>query len=123
MFDCLKFALFFGLGGVLVVPFVNPFLLSLMSKFSVDSINTAAIIFFIIFLIDVFVSCKVIFSFRSLASNVRKDSTAEINKLVKKMVASDAYFTKRLVDAFPNLKLNIDKFKKKKNKIFKKRKK
>lgn len=120
---CLKFALCFGLGGVIVVPFANPFLLSLMNKFSVDTINTAAVIFFIIFLIDVCVSCKVIFSFRSLVSNVRKDSSAEINKLVRKMVVKDAFFAKRLLDAFPNLKVNINKLKKKKVYVFKKRKK
>jgi len=120
---CLKFALCFGLGGVLVVPFGNPFLLSILSNFSVDTVNTAAVIFFVLFMLDVCVSCKVIFSFRSLVSNVKKDSSAEINKLVKKMIATDSFFAKRLVDAFPNLKLSINKLKNKKGKIFKKRKK
>ena len=116
----LKNSLLFGLGGVLVVPFVNPFLVSLLSKLSVDTINTAAVIFFIMFAIDVCFSCKVIFSFRSLITDVRKDSSAEINKLVKKMIAKDSIFAKRLVHAFPNLKLNINKLKKKKGKFFKK---
>ena len=74
-------------------------------------------------MLDVCVSCKVIFSFRSLVGNARKDSSAEINKLVKKMIATDSFFAKRLVDAFPNLKLSINKLKNKKRKIFKKRKK
>lgn len=117
----LKNSLLFGLGGIIVVPFVNPFILSLLSKFSIDTINTAAVIFGVLFILDVCVSCKVIFSFRSLTSNIRKDSSAEINKLVRKMLTTESFFVKRLIDAFPNLKFNINKLKKNGH-FFKKRK-
>jgi len=120
---CLKNSVLFGLGGCLVIRFVNPFLTFVFSYFSVDTINTAAVIFLVLFIIDVCVSCKIIFSFRSLATNVRKDSSAEINKLVRKMITTESLFVRRLVAAFPNLKLNIDKLKNKNSRFFKKRKK
>ena len=86
-------------------------------------LNIVAIVLFVIIVIDFLISFKVIFTFRTFTNNVRKDSTTEINKLVKKMISSKSILGKRLMQAFPNFKLSIKGLKNKKFEFFKKRKK
>ena len=57
----------------------------------------------------------IILNFKKTASNIRKDSTEEITKMVKNILANKSIFTKRLVKAFPNvqaIQVKIDKVKK-----------
>lgn len=104
---CLETAVLFGIGGCIVICFVNPILVSILNVLSSTVINVVAIILFFIILVDFLVSFKVIFSFRKFTNNIRKDSTSEINKLVKKMVASKSFLGKRLMQAFPDFKLSL----------------
>lgn len=109
---CLETAVLFGLGGCIVVKLVNPFLVNLFDILPSLFLNIVTILFTIVFIADLMISCKIIFTFRNFVSNVKKDSTTEINKLVKKMIASKSFLGERLMKAFPNLKINLEKIKK-----------
>lgn len=104
---CLGNAVLFGIGGCLVVYLVNPFLGYLLSVIPSAVLSIVAIILFLILFVDFFVSFNVIFTFRTFTNNVKKDSTAEIKKLVNKMIASKSILGKRLMSAFPDFKLSI----------------
>ena len=108
---CLETAVLFGLGGCIVVKLVNPFLVNLFDILPTLLLNIVTILFTIVFIADLMISCKIIFTFRNFVSNVKKDSTTEINKLVKKMIASKSFLGERLMKAFPNFKINFEKIK------------
>ena len=120
---CLETAVLFGIGGCLIVCVSNPIIISILSVVPSIILNVICIILFIIIFVDFLISFKVIFTFRTFTNNVRKDSTTEINKLVKKMVSSKSILGKRLMQAFPDFKLSIKGLKSKRIKIFKGRKK
>ena len=114
---CLETAVLFGLGGCLIIRLSNPIIVSLLAIIPEVVLNVLAVILFVIIFVDFLVSFKVIFTFRSFTNNVKKDSTSEINKLVKKMISSKSILGKRLMQAFPNFKLSIKELKSKKIKL------
>ena len=108
---CLETAVLFGLGGCIIIYFVNPLLVKLLEIVSPVILNIIVILFIIVFVVDFLVSFKVIFTFRNFANNLKKDSTAEMNKLVNKMITSKSILGKRLMQAFPNFKIDIERLK------------
>ena len=113
---CLQTAVLFGIGGCIVICVVNPIIVSILSMVPSVVLNVFAIILFIVIFADFLISFKVIYGFRTFTDNVKKDSTSEINKLVKKVISSKSILGKRLMQAFPDFKLsikdlNIQKFK------------
>ena len=115
---CLKTTVLFGFAGSIILCVVNPLLRSILSMIPSLVKTFLATILFIIFVIDVLISFKVIFTFRTFTQNVRKDSTSEFNKLVKKMISSKSFLGKRLMQAFPNLKLSFKELKDRRIKFF-----
>lgn len=113
---CLETAILFGLGGCFVVYLINPVVIYILDLIPLIILNIIAVLFFIIFMTDFCISFNIIFTFRTFTNNVKRDSTAEINKLVKRMIASKSYLGKRLIQAFPNFKLDIKKIKLKRRK-------
>lgn len=100
---CLETMIPFGLLGVLVVYYINPFLLKI--------INTNTILFTItaiIFIADVSASFGIITSLKSTINDITKDSTEEITKKVREIIKQRSYFHQRLIKAFPNFKSPID---------------
>ncbi len=100
---CAETMIPFGLLGVLVVYYINPFLLKI--------INTNTILFTItaiIFIADVSASFGIITSLKSTINDITKDSTEEITKRVREIIKQRSYFHQRLIKAFPNFKSPID---------------
>lgn len=106
---CLETLILFGIGGLIISYFINPFIMNIFNLIPNIVLNILAIIFFVIFIIDVIVSCKVIISFKNTISNVRKDSTDEIKKKVKEFLKSKSKLVNRLANAFPNYELKLRK--------------
>ena len=110
----------FGIGGVLIIHFIDPFIKNILFKIPINTINIIAIIIFIIYCFDIVVS--VIFTFKitntteDIINHTRKDYTSEIKDLVFKAL-KDNYFTRRIIKTFPNLIIIKDSFKKIKGKI------
>lgn len=118
---CLETASLFGLGGCVIIYLIHPLFGKILSVVNPICLNIITILLFTIFIIDILVSFKVIFNFRTFTKNIRKDSTNEINKFVKNTLSSNSIFGKRLILAFPNVQTTIRDFKKKRN-LFKKKK-
>ncbi len=105
---CLETMIPFGLLGCVAIYLINPFLNKWLSLMNIDVINVLAIIMVTIFVVDIFVSVKVIDSFKKTTMQFKnKDNTEEITKKIRAVLSSKSPFTKRLVDAFPNLKAAI----------------
>lgn len=119
---CLENSVLFGLGGCIVVYVLHPFFMNILSILPTVVKLILVIFLLIILVIDVLFSFRVIFSFRNFISDVKKDSTTEINKLVKRVISSNSILGKRLIQAFPNFKLSFYKIKKKGSFFFKREK-
>lgn len=104
---CLQNSLFFGLAGVIIVKFSQPFLVEIISSISANILNVICIILLIIFSVDLIISFYIICSFKNLTNNMLKDSTVEISNKVKTKLAKQSFFFKRLIMAFPNLKRGV----------------
>ena len=113
---CLETASLFGIGGCIIIYIIQPILDSIILFFNPLFLNIAAIVLAIIFVADLLVSFKIIYSFKTITNDVRKDSSNEINKMVKKVLSSRSIFTKILILAFPNVQALTKNFTKKRKK-------
>lgn len=105
---CLETMIPFGLLGCVVTYITNPFFQSFLSLMSDNFINVLSIILACLFLLDVFVSLRIMSNFKNATIQFRsKDNTEEITKKVRKFLSNKSLFNKRLVDAFPNVRAAI----------------
>ena len=56
-----------------------------------------------LFIIDVLVSCNVVFNLKNVTRNVTKDSTEEIKKAIHKFIHNNLFMYDRIIKAFPNM--------------------
>lgn len=96
----------FGILGVLVVYYLNPF----VSKF-VPFNDIFFYITFILFTMDFVVSFGIIENMKGTIITITKDSTEEITKMVKEKILGKSFLHKRLLRAFPSFISPIDKLK------------
>lgn len=101
---CLETMVPFGIGGCILLYVANPFITHYLSLIPGQMLTVMAILLFTIFLVDNLVSFKVILNFKRVATTIRKDSTEEISKRVKAVLSSKSFLSKRLINAFPNVK-------------------
>ena len=108
---CLENLVLFGIGGLFSVYLVIPYLTKFLDVIPINILNIIAIVLAIIFAIDCIVSFRIIYNFKLVANDVRKDSTNEITAKVKEVLKNKSIFSKRLVKAFPNFKTILKKIK------------
>lgn len=109
---CLETMIPFGLLGCLIIYTLNPFFQNILSLISNKTAIALSLILSILFVLDMFVSLKIMSNFKSAAMQFKtKDNTEEITKKVKELLYKKSPFTKRLVDAFPNVKTVINNIK------------
>lgn len=100
---------FFGIGGLLIINFSNPFLLNLFSKFNFNIIMIVNIIIFVLIIIDLCISCNIIKKLKLSAYSLKKDYTEEISSKVMGILSKKSKQFKRLLNAFPDIKFNFRK--------------
>lgn len=98
---CLETMIPFGLLGIFVIHYSNPFILKILTSLSSEAMSATCYTLFAIFFIDIIVSTIMLNSVKSDIEKVDKDNTEEITKKVKEIL-SENWFTRRLVKAFPN---------------------
>lgn len=108
---CLETLVLFGAGGIISTYFINPHLIKFINFINPNVLNIIAIVLVIIFTIDCIVSFRIIYNFKLVANDVRKDSTNEITAKVKEVLKNKSIFSKRLVKAFPNFKTMLKRIK------------
>ena len=95
----------FGLGGVIVLYFVNPFILGILNSWPSTVIKLLSVLIFIIYLLDTIISSKIIISFRNTTKKEARDNTDELTRKVKETLLKKSKLSRRLVKSFPNLKI------------------
>lgn len=111
---CLETMILFGIGGILIIYVVNPLLFAIFKLLPNIILTIISVFLFLIFLVDVIVSLNIINNFKKVSNNIRKDSTEEINKMVKEELKNKSYLKRRLVSAFPNFTTIINNYNNKK---------
>lgn len=117
---CLETMVPFGIIGVLVVRYINPVFVNLINKLPSIVINLSTVILACVIVIDYIVSSNVLFNMKGFSKEIRKDSTEDIKKQMKKKITHNKILYNRLMNAFPNLYKIVD-YQKKKNKEIKKK--
>ena len=99
---CLEYAIFFGFGGTLIMYIVHPFILGIIGKLSNVWLLIIGIIVLVLFLMDNVISLVAMSKINRFEFKKYKDSTEDINDMVREYLMKHSILTKRLVKAFPN---------------------
>ena len=104
---CLETAIPFGLGALLILYVLHPFIINILGIFDYKIYLLISIILFTLFLIDNIISFNIISKFKKLELKERKDNTEEITKKIKEYLSINSKLGKRLMNAFPNVQASI----------------
>ena len=102
---CLETMIPFGLLGCLIMYFVNPFFVSIYSKIPSNILIIISFVLFTIFLTDNIISYTIMFKMKIPKIKISKDSTEEITEYVRSILAKRSFLYKRLMKAYPNMKI------------------
>ena len=99
----------------------NPILLNFLQNLNQDFLNIIVTVIGAVFILDVIVSFKIISKVRVAARNISKenvkDNTEELTAKVIEVLRSGSFLSRRLINAFPDLKARL---KEKKDEIMEK---
>lgn len=101
---CLIYSSLFGLGGVAVVHFVNPMIISILDLLSSNFLIIISTVFMGLFLVDLVISVKTLCKIK-VSSNryTNHDATEEIKELVDETLKKNSFLLTRLLNAFPKI--------------------
>lgn len=100
---CLETMILFGIGGCAILYIVSPAMITIYELTPPLLLTIISGILFIVFVTDIIISFNVINSFKNTITNISKDSTEEISRMVKAKLQNKAYLKIRLINAFPNM--------------------
>lgn len=103
---CLENLVWFGLGGTIVVNYINPLLLDCFKVIPELLLHIILGIIMTGFLADIIVSLRIIFNLKEMKKELR-DNTIEISAKVRKIILKKLILYRRLVNAFPKIKDNV----------------
>lgn len=113
---CLQTMALFGLGGVIIVELTSPIFIMELNWLSETVLTVLFIITLVLFMTDLIVSYNIINSFKKLPITLKKDSTEDITKMVRKTLKEKNYLYRRLIISFPDFQSISRKYDKKINK-------
>ncbi len=100
---CLVNSIWFGTLGVLLMKYINPYIMSKINMLNTTAIYIIALCVFGAFVLDICISFSVIGKVKEFAFEAKKDNTVEITKKVREMLKNKGGLTKRLLHAYPEL--------------------
>lgn len=107
---CLYNSFLFGLGGVVIVKFINPFYIHLLNLLPDFWIFLLGITFFVIFFMDFITTIVILIQLRLDASMfMKRDATEEIKQKVQEALTKRTFFVSRILRAFPKITIINDK--------------
>ena len=101
---CLETLVLFGLAGIIILHYLNPFFISFITKIPDTTIHIASSILFFLFITDCIISFKIINSVKSIKVSISsqiKDNTDEISSKVREIIMKKSAPYRRLLFAFP----------------------
>lgn len=110
---CLTNSIAFGIIATVIMYFLNPEIEFVISKIPNTTLEVLSIILFVIFTVDYIISSRLMLSFKDTLEKVKLDNTEEITERIKEALREKSIFTRRIVQAFPNVKVKIDHIKEK----------
>lgn len=87
---CLSAALLFGILGVTVIYFINPFVISFISNISHNTLIFLGLFALILFITDNIISFNIIYHLNISVDDVRQDATEIITKNVKEVIINNS---------------------------------
>lgn len=105
-------SILFGIGGMCVVLYFNPFFYSLIYYLNDWMIINLGVTFLLIVSLDLAVSCNIIKKLKLSAYSIKKDYTEEVSNKVRGVLKEKSHSFNRLIKAFPDVNFL---FKSKKN--------
>ena len=125
---CLFNSICFGLLGMFLVCFFNPYFLNIINNMNNNIRLIIVIILFIITTIDIVITFNAMFDIRKTVVNFKEktltslfkpnsDNTEEISKKVKNIIKNKTFIHKHLIDAYSNFKVYKNNFFRKKDDI------
>lgn len=112
---CLETTIPFGLGAMIVMYVVHPFIINNLNRIPNNIVIIIGIVLMSIFFVDAIISFSVITKINNIDWNKYKDDTEEINKIVKEYLKGISPLMKRLIESFPDAKIKIKELKRKFN--------
>lgn len=103
---CLFNTLCFGILSIVIMYYLNPLLISMLESIDIMLLKVITSILMIIFLIDIGLSTKIIYSFKGISKNILSDATEEVNKKVKEVIMSKGVLLRRIAKSYPNFRVN-----------------
>jgi len=80
---CIRNLILFGIGGTIVLKFINPYLINIIDSLPINIINIVSLIIILFVLFDFIMSMYLIFKYKKLKNNFEYDSTEYITKFIK----------------------------------------
>ena len=111
---CLEALSLFGIMGCFGIYVFNPFVIEFLKNVPNMIINIFVSLALIIFVIDNIISWKIISNIKIISSGIT-DNTEEITKKVREIIIKKSKSAKRILDAFPGMKIIKEKIKDKLN--------
>ena len=102
---CLETMIPFGIIGTFVFYILNPAINKLVSFLPSYLSLIIALVILILFIFDMTISFNVIIKFKNVSKSIKVDSTDEITKKVKQILLNKSFIHRRLIKAFPHMKI------------------
>lgn len=101
---CLLNSCLFGVGGVILIHFLNPFFYPILDMIPHILLIVIGISLMVIFLVDLSISIKILHEIK-ISSNEYSDhdATQEIKLLVRENISKGSFLITRLLNAFPSM--------------------
>ena len=103
---CLKNAIGFGLGGMIIVEYFHPMLMSLLDLLPMITVEITGMILFVILFLDFVLSTYMIVNLRIDVKKLKEDHTDMIKQEVKKSLQRRKIFYRRILKSYPSLSKN-----------------
>ncbi len=101
---CLLNSCLFGLGGVVLINFINPTIYPILNKLSHNALIIIGIILIVIFVTDLYLSIKTLHDIKISSDEYSNhDATEEIKSLIREKIKKSSLLTSRLLNAFPSI--------------------
>lgn len=104
---CLRNTLCFGILAIVLVYFLNPFILTYIEKITEPFLSILFYTLLVVYIIDNIISYSIINNFSSTIKKSNYDNTEEVTKYVKDVFLKKNYLYKRLIYAYPNFQTRV----------------
>ena len=103
---CLETMIPFGIGGVLLITYINPYLNNMLNKINDQLLTFSKIVLLIVFITDILLSFNIIIGLKNITTNIKSDSTEKVTIQVKKKIKRmNKSLYNRLINAFPKIQI------------------